>query len=128
MLAFLGSKIGAYMIAAIVIILVVIGVILHLRAESQTIIKLDQQVTLLQVETKNLEAANDAMRADINNVQQAQRTADQTLSAVRDQADSAVKLVRTRTFTTRNPSALQAQLNKETREFFAHVQAVSRGQ
>jgi outer membrane murein-binding lipoprotein Lpp len=128
MLAILGSKFGAYGIALFILILVVGGIYLHMRAEAATIIQLNQQVTLLSVQTKSLQTANDAMRADVDNVQQAQTNANRAIETVRVTAATAVKTVHDRTFTTGTPTAIQLQVNKEMSDTFKQLEAISRAQ
>jgi hypothetical protein len=128
MFAILDSKLGAYGIALFILILVVGGIYLHMRAEAATIIQLNQQVTLLSVQTKSLQAANDTMRADVDNVQQAQSNANRMIETVRLQAATAVKTVHDRSFTTGTPTAIQLQVNKEMGDRFKQLEDISRAQ
>ncbi len=126
MLAFLGSSIGRYFIIAMVLAALVVGAALYVKWTSDTIAKLNQQVTALNIQAQSLKAANDAMAADIKNVQQAQDALNQQLGGIRVQAAQTAAKIRSQVLNAANPQTLQQQVNQDTANAFKSLQDLTK--
>lgn len=126
MLAFLGTKFGAYAIIGIMLLSIGGGLFFYLRSTANTIVGLRQQITILSVQTTQLQEANDALKDDVANVVAAQTIVNNSLEDIRQQAVAASLAVRTQKFTS-GPAA-QDQVNKATADFFKQLEDISRAQ
>lgn len=117
----LTSKLGGWVIVGALVLLLVGGVVLHMRATANSVALLTKQVTVLSLQTKNLQAANDALQADIANVAQAQAIANQQITAVRAQASNDSRALFNRTFDPNN-AAIQTQINQSMSDTFKRLE------
>jgi hypothetical protein len=117
----LTSKLGGWLIVGVLVTTLVGGVALHLRATANTVAALNKQVTLLSLQAKSLQTANDALQADIADVAQAQTTANHDIDTIRSQAASDSRDLLNRTFEP-SDAGVQNQINKETSDIFKRLE------
>jgi len=126
MFAFLGSTVGKYIIIGMVLLALVGGAALYVKWTSDTIADLNKQVTALNIQAQSLKAANDAMAADIKNVQQSQDALNQQLNGIRVQSAQTAAKIRNQVLNTSNPQALQKQVNQDTSNAFKSLEDLTR--
>src|ERR1700749_2040906 len=112
------GTIGKYLIIMFAIVAVIGGAILYIKWTSDTIATLSQQVTALNIQSKSLQAANDAMSKDIAAVKQVQDATNQQLTDIRVQsAQTAHQLeqkIHSEISKANTPATLQTQVNSDT--------------
>jgi uncharacterized protein YoxC len=126
MLAFLASSVGKYVMIAVLAIILLGGAFLYVKYTQSVITSLSQQVTGLQLQTKDLQAANTALQQDIQRVQQAENATNQALQSIRLQSAQMARAIQSRTFNTSDPKALEIQVNKDTAATLKGLEDASR--
>jgi len=107
------------------ICLVVVGIAAVIAVQYRMVQNLREQVTTLNIQTKALAQANQAMRDDIVAIQQLQQQANQTLSTIRLNAAQSAQSVQQRRFTGSHHQ-IQQQVNQETAAVFGRLQDIGR--
>ena len=124
------GTIGKYLIIMFAIVAVIGGAILYIKWTSDTIATLSQQVTALNIQSKSLQAANDAMSKDIAAVKQVQDATNQQLTDIRVQsAQTAHQLeqkIHSEISKANTPATLQTQVNSDTAAAFKSLEDLTK--
>lgn len=116
-----------YVIGLGLSLVVVIGAYSYVKVSANTIRGLRDKVTILAIQTDNLQKANEAMQRDIELVQQTQAETNEKLNAIRVAASQALRELASRKFEAKNVGPLTVQINKETADMFHRLETLSHG-
>jgi len=118
--------INIYVILSIIMLIIIGGAAFYVKISSDTIRELRDKVTVLDLQSKSLQAANDFMQADVKNIQEAQRQTNQKLDTIRLASAQLTRTILSRKFDTSHIKELQQQINKDTTSALQQLEALSR--
>ena len=119
------ASIGKYVVIGIFILTLIGCGSLYVWYTDSKISSLSQQVSALSIQAKSLQTANDAMKKDIADVQQAQSDANNTLEQIRTKSQTNDNNIRNQILNSTDVVTLQNNVNAQEQALIKALQALS---